>query len=141
MSHVPSSKLTVYTDGGARGNPGPAALGVVVKDGDRIVSAFGEYLGSTTNNVAEYTALIRALETAKGLGADEVECLLDSELVVKQMNGEYKVKNAGLAPLYLKIWNLSHGFRRVTFRHVRREFNKEADAEVNAAIDRALGLK
>lgn len=138
---MPNKRLTTYTDGGARGNPGPAALGVVVKDGDATVAAFGEYLGETTNNVAEYTALIRALETAMGLGADEVECLLDSELVVKQMNGEYRVKNAGLAPLYLKIWNLSRGFKRVTFRHIRREFNKEADAQVNAAIDKVTGGK
>jgi ribonuclease HI len=114
-------------------------LGVVIKDGDRTVAAFGEYLGSTTNNVAEYTALIRALETAMDLGAKEVECLLDSELVVKQLNGEYKVKHPGLASLYMKIWNLSHGFKRVTYKHIRREFNKEADAQVNAAIDRALG--
>lgn len=131
--------LTTYTDGGARGNPGPAALGVVVKKGEKTVAAFGEYLGHTTNNVAEYTAVIRALETARELGGTDIECRMDSELVVKQMTGEYRVKNPGLAPLYLRIHNLKLGFKRVSFVHVRREFNKEADAQVNAAIDKALG--
>ena len=103
--------------------------------------SFGEYLGDLTNNQAEYLALVRALETAKDLGAKEVECVLDSELVVRQMNGEYRVKNQGLAPLYLKIWNLRQGFSRVTFRHVPRDMNKEADAEVNAALDKARGAR
>jgi ribonuclease HI len=134
-------KLTVYTDGGARGNPGPAALGVVIKADGKTLRSFGEYLGDLTNNQAEYLALVRALETAKDLGAKEVECVLDSELVVRQMNGEYRVKNQGLAPLYLKIWNLRQGFSRVTFRHVPREMNKEADAEVNAALDKARGAR
>jgi ribonuclease HI len=134
-------KLTVYTDGGARGNPGPAALGVVIKADGKTLRSFGEYLGDLTNNQAEYLALVRALETAKDLGAKEVECVLDSELVVRQMNGEYRVKNQGLAPLYLKIWNLRQGFSRVTFRHVPRDMNKEADAEVNAALDKARGAR
>ncbi len=132
-------RLITYTDGGARGNPGPAALGVVVKQGEKTLAAFGEYLGRTTNNVAEYTAVIRALETARELGGRRIECRMDSELVVKQMNGEYRVKNPGLAPLYLRIHNLKQGFDRVDFVHVRREFNKEADGQVNAAIDKALG--
>lgn len=137
MSH---EKLITFTDGGSRGNPGPSASGVVVKSGDTTIVAFGEYLGKTTNNIAEYTAVVRALETARDLGAKEVDCYMDSELVVKQMKGIYRVKNAGLAPLYLRIRNLMQSFRAVHFHHVPRERNKEADAQVNIAIDRALGL-
>ncbi len=133
-------KVTVYTDGGARGNPGPAALGVVIKAEGKTIKKFGEYLGAATNNVAEYMALFRAFEEARALGAKEVECLLDSELVVKQMRGEYRVKNPGLAQIYLKVWNLKQSFSRVSFSHIRRELNSEADAEVNAAIDKAFGI-
>ena len=131
-------KLQTFTDGGARGNPGPAALGVVIKHDGQVIKAFGEYMGETTNNQAEYTAVIRALETVKELGAEEVDCYMDSELVVKQMKGEYRVKNQGLAVLHLKIWNLLHSFKQVHFHHIRREKNTEADAEVNRAIDQAL---
>ncbi|TAL20392.1 ribonuclease HI family protein [Patescibacteria group bacterium] len=130
-------KLAVFTDGGARGNPGPAGLGVVLKHNDKTIASFGEYLGETTNNQAEYLALAAALEAARSHGAKEVDCFLDSELVVKQMRGEYRVKNPGLAPLFLKIWNLTQQFSRVRFHHIPREKNKEADAQVNAAIDRA----
>ncbi len=129
-------KLTTYTDGGARGNPGPAALGVVIKDGAEIVEAYGRYIGATTNNIAEYSAVLSALERCKELGADEVEMRMDSELVVKQMNGEYRVKNPGLAQIYLKIHNVKTGFKKVTFHHVRREQNAAADEQVNLAIDR-----
>jgi ribonuclease HI len=86
-------KLTTYTDGGARGNPGPAGLGVVIMDNELVVDSFGRYIGETTNNQAEYRALVAALERASELGAKEVECKLDSELVVKQMRREYKVKD------------------------------------------------
>ena len=136
-----NEKLRTFTDGGARGNPGPAACGVVVKGEERVLVAFGEYLGKTTNNIAEYTAVLRALETARDLGAREVDCYLDAELVVKQMRGEYRVKNPGLAPLYLQIWTLVHGFQRVSFHHIPRERNTEADRQVNLAIDRALGIR
>lgn len=129
-----NKKLTIYTDGGARGNPGPAGIGVFVKD----VGEYKEYIGKTTNNQAEYKAVILALEKAKELGAEELDFFLDSELVVKQLKREYKVKHPDLAPLFLKVWNLSMGFKKVTFTHVRREQNKEADRLVNEAIDRHL---
>ena len=130
-------KFIVFTDGGARGNPGPAGIGVVIQDArGKALAAFGDYIGETTNNQAEYRAMIVALERAKELGATEVDAFADSELLVKQLNRVYKVKSAGLAPLFVKAWNLAAGFRRCTFRHVRREENREADRFVNAAIDR-----
>lgn len=129
-------KVTLQTDGGARGNPGPAGLGFLVKENGKILFAQGKYLGETTNNQAEYQALIAALAKAKELGATEVLCLMDSELIVKQMQLKYKVKNAGLAPLFLKAWNLTKNFQTCTFKHVPRERNHEADALVNMAIDR-----
>lgn len=128
--------VRTYTDGGARGNPGPAATGVVVKNeaGD-ILAAFGNYIGETTNNQAEYQALIAALEKAQELGADAVECFLDSELVVKQMRREYRVKEPSLQAVFLRAWGLAAAFRKVTFTHIPREKNKEADALVNEALD------
>lgn len=129
-------KLTTYTDGGARGNPGPAAIGVVIKHGAETIKEFGRYLGETTNNQAEYRALISALEHAAELGAEEVECMLDSELVVKQMRHEYRVKDPDLAPLFLKVYNLSQSFKKITYNHIPREKNKEADKMVNDALDR-----
>ncbi len=134
-------KLTTYTDGGARGNPGPAGIGVVIKSGEKTVDSFGRYIDETTNNQAEYKALIAALERAFELGAEEVECKLDSELVVKQMRREYKVRDADLQPLFLRAWNLSVGFKKASFVHIRRALNAAADAEVNAAIDRHLKTK
>jgi ribonuclease HI len=131
--------LQIFCDGGARGNPGPAAVGVVIKNekGDVLFSA-GKYIGETTNNQAEYQAVIFALEKAKELGGRELEFSLDSELVVRQLNGEYKVKNPELAQQYLKIWNRRQKFRRVEFRHVYREENKMADRLVNEALDGAV---
>ncbi len=132
--------VRTYTDGGARGNPGPAAFGVVVKDTTgKTVAAFGRYIGETTNNQAEYQGLVAALEEAKRLGAKIVDCYLDSELVVKQMRREYKVKDKALQTQFLKAWNLMVEFQKVTFTHIPREQNKEADAQVNEAIDRHLG--
>lgn len=129
-------KLIVFTDGGARGNPGPAGIGVVIQDAQgKTIEAFGDYLGETTNNQAEYRAMVAALERAKALGATDVEAYADSELLVKQLHRVYKVKNSGLAPLFVKIWNLAQSFTSCTFQHVRRERNREADAMVNAAID------
>jgi len=130
-------KLIIYSDGGARGNPGPAGIGATLKNekGD-LVATVSEYIGETTNNIAEYKAIIAAIEKAKELKATELECFLDSELVVKQLNKEYKVKNKGLAPLYIKIYNLSHSFKKISYTHVRREFNKEADALANEAMDK-----
>ena len=128
-------KLTIFTDGGARGNPGPAGIGIVIKENGKTVKEYGEYIGETTNNQAEYRALISALETARNMKAEEVNIFMDSELIVKQIKGQYKIKHPGLAPLFLKLHNLRSGFKRFTVSHIRREKNKEADALVNKAID------
>jgi len=126
----------IYTDGGARGNPGPAASGAVVKDLEgNLLANVMKYLGKTTNNQAEYTAIIIGLEKALELGATEVDVRMDSELATKQLNGEYKVKDQGLAKLFLQVKNLLHDFDQVTFRHVYREQNTEADALVNSCLD------
>jgi len=130
------NKLIIHTDGGARNNPGPAGIGAVLYDENKqVVKEISEYIGEATNNQAEYKAVIRAMEEARKLNASELEFYLDSELVVKQLNREYKVKNKELAPLFMKVYNLSQGFRKVTFKHIIRERNKEADALVNKAID------
>ena len=132
-------KLFTFTDGGARGNPGPAASGMVIKDATgKTIAAFGEYLGTQTNNYAEYTALLLALKKAKELGATEVDCTLDSELVVKQMKGEYKVKEPTLQKLFIQVYNLASQFKKVTYRHTLRHNNKEADAEVNKILDQHI---
>ncbi|MDP3900305.1 MAG: ribonuclease HI family protein [bacterium] len=132
-------KLIIHTDGGARGNPGPAGIGVVIADDKKkVINEIAEYIGETTNNQAEYRAVLRAMEEAKKLDAEELVFYLDSELVVKQLKLEYKVKNKELAPLFFKIYNLSQQFKKVTFFHVRREFNKAADLLVNKAVDKYL---
>ena len=131
-------KVLIYTDGGSRGNPGPAAAGFVV-DG----KGYGEYLGKTTNNIAEYTAIVRALEVAKEtVGAKHlkdtvVEVRMDSQLAQRQLIGRYKVKNAGLRPLVDRVKVLETYFKSVKYVHVRREQNTEADAMVNKALDEA----
>jgi len=129
-------KLIIHTDGGARGNPGPAAIGAVIKDEKgTLLAEVSECIGETTNNQAEYRAVIAALREAKQLKATEINFYLDSELVVKQLNKEYKVKHPDLAPLFVKIYNETLSYKKVTFAHVRREYNKEADALVNKALD------
>lgn len=129
-------KLTTYTDGGARGNPGPAAAGIVIKDeSGKTIESYGIYLGEQTNNFAEYSALLEAVSKAKDLGANEIECYLDSELVVKQMRREYKVKDPALQKLFIKVYNLSANLKKITFHHIPREKNKEADLEVNKTLD------
>jgi ribonuclease HI len=129
-------KLVVHVDGGARGNPGPAAIGVVVSAADgALVEQLGEAIGEATNNVAEYRALLRGLERALELGADEVEVVGDSELVAKQVNGLYKVKHAGLKPLHSEALQVLAGFERWQIRTVPRAQNAAADALVNAALD------
>lgn len=131
-----SKKIKIFSDGGARGNPGPAGIGAVLKDeNDEIIAEISEYIGETTNNQAEYRALIAGLGKAKELKGEEIECFLDSELVVKQLNREYKVKNKELSPLFIKAWNLHLGFKKISFKHIPRELNKEADALVNKALD------
>lgn len=129
-------KLTIFSDGGARGNPGPAAAGIVIKNSSgETLTAYGEYLGEQTNNFAEYSALILGLKKAKELGANEVECILDSELVVKQMNREYKVKEPTLQKKFIEAYNAAMQFKKTVFRHTMREGNKEADAILNKILD------
>jgi len=131
------SKLIIYTDGGARGNPGPAGLGAILYNENReTVAEISEYLGVATNNQAEYRAVIAALKKAQELGALELDFYLDSELVVKQLNREYKVKNKDLAPLFLQIYNLSLSFKKISYTHIPRERNHEADRLANEAMDR-----
>ncbi len=131
------NKLIIYSDGGARGNPGPAGIGVIAYDENKNkVFEISEYIGETTNNQAEYRAVIAGIKKAKELGAKEVDFYLDSELVVKQLNQEYKVKNQDLAPLFVQVYNASLSFKKIKFYHVRREFNKEADRLANEAMDR-----
>lgn len=126
---------TIYSDGGARGNPGPAAIGVVISSQDEIVATISRYIGETTNNQAEYQAIIAGLEKVLEYKAEIVECFLDSELVVKQLRHEYKVKNKDLATLFVKAHNLSLQFKKISFNHVPREENKAADKLVNEALD------
>ncbi|QQG52240.1 MAG: ribonuclease HI family protein [Candidatus Falkowbacteria bacterium] len=130
-------KIIIFTDGGARGNPGPAGIGAVLYDSEhRTVAEISEYLGVATNNQAEYKALIAALKKAASLGASDLECYLDSELVVKQLKREYKVKNKDLAPLFLEIHNLSLKFKQINYTHIPRERNQEADRLANQAMDK-----
>lgn len=135
-------KLIINTDGGARGNPGPAGIGVVIRDSSNsIISEHKRYIGEATNNIAEYKALILALEEAKKLGADVVDVRMDSELIVRQMQGIYKIKEPTLQKLAGEVKNLKSKFQNITFTHVRRELNKEADKLVNEAIDREVESK
>jgi ribonuclease HI len=133
------SHLVLHTDGGARGNPGPAAIGVVIeveKDGQtELVGEIGETIGVASNNVAEYRAIIRGLEEAERLGASTVTCLLDSQLVVEQLNGNYRVRSEDMKPLHARVTELRQRFALVSFQHVRREQNQEADRLVNEALD------
>ncbi|MEK7075867.1 MAG: ribonuclease HI family protein [Patescibacteria group bacterium] len=136
--------LVIYTDGGARGNPGPAGIGAVFyledEAGKRLeLEILKEYIGEQTNNFAEYTALIKALQRASEIGKKVVLCYLDSELVVKQLNGLYKVREESLKPLVSEIFKLTHKFTNVSFTHVHREKNVLADKLVNQAIDEAVG--
>jgi ribonuclease HI len=129
-------KAKLSTDGGARGNPGPAAYGYVLETSDgTVLDARGETIGVATNNVAEYRALIAGLEAALTRGVTELEVVSDSELLVKQMQGEYKVKNAALRTLSLKAARLARELGAVTYKAVRREHNELADRLVNEALD------
>ena len=129
-------KFYINSDGGARGNPGPAAAGVVIKDEKgKNIAEFGEYLGEQTNNFAEYSALIAGLKKAKALGATEVECVLDSELVTKQMRGEYRVREPNLQKLFVQAYNAASAFKKTSYRHTLRHNNTEADRIVNKILD------
>ena len=132
-------KLIIHTDGGARGNPGPAGIGVVIADDkNKIVGRYKNYIGEATNNIAEYKALILALTEARKLSSDDLQINMDSELVVRQMNGQYKIKDLGLKLLASEAIKLMRNFKSVSFHHVRREQNKEADKLVNQAIDEQI---
>ena len=138
-------KYTIHTDGGSRGNPGPAAIGVVIKKSDEgLKKEYGESIGRATNNEAEYGAVIFALKKMKQLvGKEEagkalVEVHADSELLVRQLGGQYKVVDEKIQKLFLEIWNLKLDFGEVVFKHVPREENKDADRMVNLALDKEL---
>lgn len=128
--------LVLHVDGGARGNPGPAAIGVVISDpGGEVVDEVAERIGSATNNVAEYRALLRGLERARELGASELEIIGDSELIARQVTGVYKVKHPAMKPLHEQASAALRGFERWHIRTVPRAQNARADALVNAALD------
>lgn len=129
-------KVTMYSDGGSRGNPGEAGIGIYIVDSDgNAVKEVSQFIGIQTNNIAEYKALSRGLELALDMGVTDITCLLDSELVVKQIMGEYKVKNEGLIPMYNMIIPLIRKFQHFQIQHIRRELNKKADALANIAMD------
>lgn len=139
-------KLIIYTDGGARGNPGPAAIGVVMKQlqgkKEVVYKTYAETIGEATNNQAEYEAVIFALKKAKLLFGKErtreldIEVRTDSELLARQQTGEYKVEEEGLWPYFMRLWNLKLDFKSVTFKEVPRERNREADHALNAALNK-----
>ena len=129
-------KATIFSDGGSRGNPGEAAIGYVIKLGEATVFESGQLIGIATNNVAEYTAIIRGIQKAKQLGFYDVEFFVDSQLVEKQLKGEYKVKSPELKLLYDELKSEIINLKSFTVSHVRREFNKQADKLVNEALDK-----
>jgi ribonuclease HI len=132
------SRLVVHVDGGARGNPGPAAIAAVVSTPDgEAVEERGELIGEATNNVAEYRALLLGIERARALGATELELVGDSELIVRQVLGDYRVKQESLKPLHAQVLAALRDFESWSIRHVRRDENEAADALVNATLDAA----
>lgn len=132
---VSNTQYELFSDGGARGNPGPAAIGVVCYRDKEIFFEITEYIGETTNNIAEYRALIAGLEELARRQIVEVAIYLDSELVVRQVNGQYRVKDAKLQPLYGIVQDLRQNFRIITFGHIPRIKNKIADSLVNKSLD------
>jgi ribonuclease HI len=141
-----AEKIKVYCDGGARNNPGPAAIGVVIEISKSEIKEYSEFLGSATNNQAEYQAVIFALKKIKQLigkeksQALEVEIRSDSELLIKQLNGQFKIKDKDLQPLFFEIWNTKQDFKDVKFIQVPREENKEADLLVNKELNNREGM-
>jgi len=132
--------LVIRTDGGSRGNPGPAGIGVVIEnEKGKVLEEHAKFLGVKTNNQAEYEAVILGLERAKHLEAESVQVLADSELLVKQANGQYKVKHVNMKPLFAKMQRLIQQIGHVSFKHVRREQNESADALANRAMDQGMG--
>lgn len=136
-------KVVIRTDGGARGNPGPAGIGVVIEDEKgKVLEEHAKYLGVTTNNQAEYLGAILGLERAVALGASSAEVVADSELLIKQAKGEYRVKNPDIGKRYLELKNLETRLGgRVKYRHVRREYNTHADRLSNQAMDEGTGKR
>jgi len=135
-------KIVIYTDGGSRGNPGPAAIGVIITDAKgRVLKEYAQKIGRATNNEAEYEAVIFALQKAKLIFGKkkaknmEVEVRMDSEFVAKQLNAQYKILDRKIEQLFLKTWNLKIDFGRVVFKHISRSENREADKLVNRALD------
>lgn len=127
-----------FTDGGSRNNPGPAGIGgVLYDDAGKLIDDVSEYIGTATNNEAEYRALIAILNKALQHNVENIHCFLDSELLVKQLNGEYRVKNERMKPLFAEVQALKSRFDSIDFTHVFREKNTEADKRVNAALDAA----
>jgi len=136
------NKVVIYTDGGSRGNPGPAAIGVVFcNQKNQIIKKYSQRLEKTTNNVAEYEAVVFALQKFKALfgkklaKSTEIELRADSDLLIKQLNGKYKILDSKIQLLFLKVWNLKFDFKKVKFKFISRKRNKEADSLVNEALD------
>lgn len=129
------NRVTLMSDGGSRGNPGPAGIGFVIEADSEVICRGGRFLGECTNNVAEYEALIWGLENVLALGHTAVLVLADSELLIKQINGAYRVKNEGLKPLFVRVLTLRRRFESFEARHIPREKNKQADALANEAMD------
>lgn len=147
MSKETIKKLIIYTDGGTRGNPGPAGIGGIISDRKgRIIKKYSIYLGQATNNEAEYQAVIFALKKVKALFGKktiknlEVEIKSDSELLIKQLNGKYKILDRKIQPLFLQVWNLKIDFGQVKFSLIPREKNKLADSLVNEVLDNQINL-
>ena len=137
-----SDRLAViFADGGSRGNPGPAGAGAVIKSGSDTIAELKAYVGRTTNNVAEYTGLLIGLKRALELGFESVEVRMDSELIVRQINGQYRVKNDKLIPMFQEAKGLIGRFSQFRISHVPRELNKDADRLANQAMDEAAVLK
>ncbi len=138
MTTPDANELTIFTDGASRNNPGEAGAGVLILQGNKPVAKLARYLGTTTNNIAEYTAAIMGIEHAVKLGASSVRLFADSELLVKQLNGQYKVKNEGLKPLHHRAKELIAKIANVEVQYIPRAQNKEADALANKAIDEKI---
>jgi len=142
MSKKVADKIIIFTDGGSRGNPGPAAIGVVIEGVAKGIKEYSEFIGETTNNEAEYQAVIFGLKKARQLAGREnlekaeVEIRIDSELIARQLRGEYKVEEKNLQPLFMEIWNLRFDFPEITFKEIPREENQRADRLVNACLDK-----
>lgn len=131
-----SKKVHVFIDGAARGNPGPAGIGIVILDANKHkIKEFYKYLGNTTNNIAEYNALVYGLQEVLALGAEEIVINLDSELVAQQLKGVYRVKNANIKPLFEQAVNMLNKFNKVEVKHIDRKENKDADKLANKAIN------